>query len=265
MMHRMVRSLAPIAALAMGALLAGCDGVNLSIDGDAVRLSELDMSGDAPTELVLAGPDHVTVAEGDKLDIDVSGDAEAIDALRFSLDEGKLAISREDYGSKTKGIANVNVTLPTLSAIVHAGSGAIDAASLRGDSEVTVVGSGTTRVARVDADKLDMTIAGSGTFEGAGTARTLDLTLAGSGSARMAELKAERADISIAGSGDAEFASDGKVEANILGSGNVRVVGSADCTINAAGSGSLRCQAAATPSSKNAGKEESGEAAGDAE
>lgn len=58
----------------------------------------------------------------------------------------------------------------------------------------------------------------------------------------MRDLKVESADITIAGSGEAEFASDGKVDANIMGSGKVTIHGRATCKVNAMGSGKLVCQ-----------------------
>ncbi|WP_375245723.1 head GIN domain-containing protein [Qipengyuania pacifica] len=243
MIHRILKGLAPLAALAGAALVTGCDNMNIHIgDGDGVPLAELDMSGAAPTELVLAGPDKVIVTEGEKLDIAVSGEDAAVDAVRFSLDEGSLGISRAKDMGKIGGVATVRVTMPSLTAMVLAGSGDIEAASMRGKADVTIAGSGKAKVARFDADSLDLTIAGSGSFEGAGTVDMLDMTVAGSGKADMAGLKVGNADISVAGSGDAEFASDGKVDASIMGSGTIMVNGRADCTVSAMGSGALNCR-----------------------
>lgn len=241
--HKFLRSLAPVAALAGAVLLSGCDGMNIRIgDEDAVPLADLDMSGKLPTDLVLASPDQIIVTQGDKLDIEVSGDEDAVDALRFTLDEGSLGILRNKGSWKDRGTATVRITLPTLETIVLAGSGSIEAASLTGKADVTIAGSGKAKVAKVDAEKLDLTIAGSGDFEAAGSAKALDLTVAGSGRAHMPGLKVDKADISVAGSGDTEFASDGKVDASIMGSGSVTVHGSASCTVSAMGSGKLNCK-----------------------
>ncbi|MFA6218810.1 MAG: head GIN domain-containing protein [Erythrobacter sp.] len=246
--HKILRGLAPLAplaALAGAVLVSGCDGMHVRIgDEDAVPLSELDLDGKAPTELVLAGPDRVIVSEGDRLGIDVSGDEAAVEALRFSLDGDTLGIVRGKDGWKDKGTATIRVTLPDLRSIVLAGSGSVEAATLTGKAGVTIAGSGKASVAKVTAEKLDLTIAGSGDFEAAGTADSLDLTVAGSGRARMTGLKVETADISVAGSGDTEFSSDGKVDASIMGSGMVTVHGRANCTVSAMGSGRLNCTSA---------------------
>ena len=243
MLHTLIRRVAPVAVLALGALAtAGCNGNVQFGDSEGVPLAELDRSGAAPTEIVLAGPDTVTVIEGGAFDIAVSGDERAVNALRFSLEDGSLAIARERNAGSKIGKADVRVTTPSLAAIVLAGSGTVDAQRLTGDVEATIAGSGLVRARQIAAQKLDLTIAGSGGFEGAGTADQLDLTIAGSGSGRMAQLRAGSADVSIVGSGSAEFHSDGKVDASIMGSGDVTVNGDAECTVSKMGSGSVRCR-----------------------
>ena len=90
MLHKILKTAAPVLALAFVAGLAGCNG-KISVNGnEGVPLSELDLTGNAPTELVLAGPDTVIVTKGDKLSIDVEGDAEVSGAMRFTLDDEAL-------------------------------------------------------------------------------------------------------------------------------------------------------------------------------
>jgi len=245
MIHRVLKGFAPLATLAGAMLVSACDGVDIQIgDPDGVPLAELDMTGAPPSELVFAGPDKVIVTKGDTLDIDVSGDEDAIAELRFSLDGDALGISRKSSDWGGTGIA----TTPDISTLVLAGSGDVEVASMQSaaDSAVTIAGSGKARIADLDAKSLDLTIAGSGNFEASGRVDQLDLTIAGSGKADMAGLQAGGADITVAGSGDAEFASDGRVEASIMGSGTVTVNGRADCTVSSMGSGKLNCRAAST-------------------
>jgi hypothetical protein len=241
--EKILRGLAPVAALALAAGLAGCKDMNIRInDEEGVPLSELDTSGEAPTELVLAAPDTVVVTSGTALDIDVEGDQRAVDALRFTFSEGTLGILREK-GEWNRGdaVATVRVTMPAPRKIVIAGSGGVAAQTMAREAEVTIAGSGRLDVASLAADQLDANIMGSGTFGVAGTATALDLTVAGSGSFEAKGLKVDRAELNIMGSGDAEFASDGTVEAKIMGSGDVTVTGSATCTVKAMGSGRVTC------------------------
>ncbi len=238
------KALAPVAAFALAGALSACDG-HVSIGGEhGKKLSELDMSGAAPNELVLAGPDEVRVTQGDKLAITVDGDSETAGKLRFTLKNGTLGVMREN-GRNWHGdgkTAVVNVTMPAPRELTLAGSGKITAPGMAGDAKVTVAGSGTIEAGSIAADKLNLTIAGSGDFHAAGTVRELKMTIAGSGSAHADALKAETAKVTIAGSGDAAFSSDGEVNAEIMGSGEVRVKGRARCKVSSMGSGKLICE-----------------------
>ncbi|MBD3729975.1 MAG: DUF2807 domain-containing protein [Sphingomonadales bacterium] len=244
MLHKIIKGVAPVAAVVLSMGLVACDGVNIEInDSKGVPLSELDLAGKTPGGIVLAGPDDVVVTDGDKLAITVEG--EAADHVRFTLDDDALGIMREKGNWSDKGKAIVRVTMPTPHEITIAGSGTVTAQSLKaspkGKTGVTIAGSGDAKVATIDADTLDLTIAGSGTFTGAGAAKSLKLTVAGSGTAATEGLKVEKAEVTVAGSGSAAFASDGKVEANIMGSGEVKVAGNATCTVKSMGSGKLTC------------------------
>lgn len=246
MFTSLLKKFLPVAAIGMGLALSGCDGMNIQIgDSDGVPLSELDMSGPAPTELILAGPDSVILTEGDTLAVEVEGDDDAVASLRFANEDGKFAIMREKNSWSDKGTATIRVTMPLPSEVKIAGSGTATLPGLAKAAEVTLAGSGKAIIADVAATRLELTVAGSGTIEATGTAERLEMTIAGSGSANMAGLQVGDAEITIAGSGDAEFASDGKVEAKIMGSGDVNVTGNATCTVESVGSGSVTCKAAA--------------------
>jgi hypothetical protein len=248
-LNTLFKALAPVAAIALAGGISGCHG-KVSINGsEGVPLSELDLSGKAPDQLVLAGPDEVRVTRGDKLAITVDGDSEAAGHVRFTLKDGALGILRESGlkwrdGDKT---VVVNVTMPDPRQITLAGSGRIATPGLAKDAEVTVAGSGSVDAGSMQADRLKLTIAGSGDFRGAGTARDLNLTIAGSGSAHAEALRVDNAKVTVAGSGNAAFASDGNVKADILGSGEVRVRGRATCKVSSMGSGKLVCEAGDAP------------------
>lgn len=242
MFHKLIKGIAPVAAIALSAALAGCGDVKYDINGDeGVPLAELDMSGDAPTELVLAGPDTVVISEGAKLDIDVAGDAAAVDLIRFTLEDGTLGVLRKNGAGKTSSTAVIRVTMPAPKALTIAGSGTIEAPTMGDVADINILGTGSLIVKALKSSKADVNVAGSGSFTTSGSADTLDLNVLGSGSAAMRELQVQNADITIAGSGEAEFASDGKIDANIMGSGKVTVHGRATCTVSAMGSGKVVC------------------------
>ncbi len=245
MLKDLARALGGIALVGMALASAGCEGTSFNIEGTkGVPLAELDLSGKAPEEITLLGPDKVRVIQGDKLAIVVDGDQGVKDRLRFVLDDGKLGIGRDRWKSgDADGVATISVTVPEARRLVLAGSGSIDADALRGENVgVTIAGSGTVNAASVGAGEFKVEVLGSGALNATGKARTLKLTVAGSGAADMPGLSAESADVDVAGSGNASFASDGNVKANIMGSGTVRVKGRATCKVSSMGSGKLVCE-----------------------
>lgn len=244
----LVKALAPVVALGLSAGLASCDNADVRINGEhGKKLSELDLSGPAPSQLVVMGPDRVELSQGDKLAITVDGDPAAVSAMRFTLKDGALGILREGKVFANDGkTAVVHVTMPAPSEITMAGSGKIAAGALASGAKVTVAGSGEVSTTALKGDSLELTMAGSGSYHAAGSVRTLNLTVAGTGTIDADALKIETAKVTIAGSGNASFASDGQVEASIIGSGVVKVKGRAHCTVSAMGSGRLECETPAT-------------------
>jgi hypothetical protein len=242
---KVLKALGPIVALAVAGGLAGCNNADIKFGGkEGVPLSELDLSGEAPSEVILLGPDAVDIRDGERLAIAVEGSEEAKARIRFVLEDGSLGVLREKATRNESGIAKVIITMPAPAKLTIAGSGRMTAASVSDTPEINVLGSGTLDLPSVAAGKMDVNIAGSGTLKAAGTAETLDLNVMGSGSADLARLKVGNADINVAGAGDAVFTSDGEVKANIMGSGDVTVRGSARCRVRTMGSGTLTCERA---------------------
>lgn len=241
--EKIIRSVAPVIAVAAAASMAGCSKSETRMDGEkGVPLAELDLSGDAPDEIVLAAPDKVIVRQGERFTIDVEGDEDARDRLRFSLDGGKLGIMRQSTDWRDSDTATINVILPSLRKVTLAGSGDLHSEMPNGPGEATIAGSGKLDLRNLVVEKLDVTIAGSGSFAASGGAKKLDLTIAGSGNANMGRLEAGDAKVEIAGSGNAEFMSDGTVDARIMGSGVVTVRGNARCKVKSMGSGEVVCE-----------------------
>ncbi|MEO1046321.1 MAG: head GIN domain-containing protein [Pseudomonadota bacterium] len=245
-MRKFPSTLLRISIAATAAL--GLSACSLSIgdddDGEAPVAGETVTSGSFD-EVKQAGPDKVVIVPGDTASWTVDADADTVEKMRISVDDGVLKIRRKNemFGWVSSGdIATVRVTMPVLRRFTSAGSGAADIAEMTGDSgEIAIAGSGSVSVDKIDVSRLELDIAGSGKAALAGTAERMELSLAGSGDVSGKQLKVDRADVSVAGSGDVDFASDGEVEANIAGSGNVTVTGSAKCTSRAMGSGEISC------------------------
>ena len=238
------KAVAPVVALAIAGSLASCGEGDVKLNGkEGVPLSELDLSGEAPSEVILLGPDKVDIRDGEKLAIEVDGSDEARERMRFVLNDGSLGVLRDKgHWNDESGVATVIVTMPAAAKLTLAGSGQMSAASVSDRPEINVLGSGTLDLPSVAAATMEVNVAGSGTLTAAGSADSLDLNVMGSGTARLAALKVAKANVNVAGSGNATFASDGDVNANIMGSGNVTVKGRARCKVKTMGSGSLVCE-----------------------
>jgi len=224
-------------------LLSACGDMNIRSSSSGVPLAELDYEGAKPTGITLAGPDKMIVTSGETLAIDVAGDPDIVEMLRFDLDDDTLSVGREgDW--RQSGIATIRVTMPTPTSLTLAGSGEIelDRLGTGAAASVNVAGAGESRVGRIDADTLEVNVAGSGSLKAAGAARKLDLSIAGSGDIDLRGVEVGDADVAIAGSGDAVFSSDGTVDASIMGSGDIEVIGNARCSINKMGSGEVTCR-----------------------
>lgn len=233
------RRFAPLALAALATGLAGCEGGAIEINGQkGVPLSEVEIAGPPPSEIVLSSGDTVVVTEGNTFAIDVEG--ADTDTLRFVRDNEVIGVTREN-GWNGESSAVIRVTMPAPKEIVIAGAGTVKTPSLATKSQINIGGSGTVEFGQVAAESLDINIGGSGEVRGAGSARTLKVLIGGAGDVAMPQFKADNAEVTIGGSGDVAFASDGTVSATIGGAGDVKVTGSAKCTVNAFGSGSLTC------------------------
>lgn len=232
-----VPRLALLSAIPSIMLVVGCG--NAAMD-HAVPLHQLDRSGPPPQALFLSGPDEVRLRLGETLAISIDGDRTIAAALRFSLKDGRLAISREST-EQVPGTAIINIIMPAPQSLQSSGSGSIRAEGLASKARVTVSGSGNVETMNVAAASLDVSITGSGSFRAAGTAERLDLVISGGGAAETDALKVQAARVLIAGNGRGNFASDGKVDARITGSGSVHVRGRARCQSRSTGTGQVFC------------------------
>jgi len=207
-----------------------------------VPLAKLMMADQTISSVALLGPDTVTVVHGDKPGTRVAGDPKVADALRFVVTDGKLGVSRKTGATFGDGIATITVTTPAVDHLIMAGSGKITSDRLSGKAvEVTIGGSGQVKVDAITAEKLDVEVAGSGLFTGSGHTGKLTLTIAGTGTADMARLNAGEAQISLAGTGGGSLASDGHVTGAVIGTGVVTVHGKAHCDVSVTGTGKVNC------------------------
>jgi autotransporter translocation and assembly factor TamB len=201
-------------------------------------------SGEPFDRITLAGPDNLTFVTQGEHAVTATGDSEALETLQFKVRNGELRIRRKsaNWSFGDKGEATITVNAPALRALSVAGSGSAKIDRMEGDEiELNIAGSGDANVAKLAAKKFEGAIAGSGSLRLSGSADSTEISIAGSGSVLGERFSSEAVDISIAGSGDVTMASDGTVEASLMGSGDVTIKGNAKCKSSAMGSGSITC------------------------
>jgi hypothetical protein len=166
----MFKAVAPMVALAIAGSLAGCENANVNFNGEeGKQLADLDLSGEAPSEVSLLGPDTVDIRDGEKLAIRVEGSDEAKERMRFVLKEGSLGILRRNGTWNDNQVATVIVTMPAPAKLNLAGSGRMTAASVSDHPEVNVAGSGDATFA--SDGEVEANIMGSGDVTVKGRAR----------------------------------------------------------------------------------------------
>lgn len=199
------------------------------------------------TGVEVAGPDDVTIRQGDSFSISARGRKETLDRLEIKLDGTNLVIGRKregfSFSNHDGDDLDITITMPKLNAVRLTGSGSIDADTVDGDAvEAVVTGSGDLKVAKLTGKSAEITVSGSGDIEiGGGTIGSGELSVTGSGDIDADGLVATTLEVSIAGSGNVDAQATGKADIRILGSGDVKLGGGATCTTREVGSGSATC------------------------
>ena len=177
---------------------------------DVARFSALD----------LAGSNNVIVRVGGKQSVVVHADDNLIDTVTTQVDSGRLVIGTAGSFT-TKSRMYVDITVPSLDALILSGSG-----NLVAD--------------QIDAEKLTVTLAGSGVVRAAGTVTRLDATLKGSGDVQLGGLVARDAHAVVDASGRIVVNATNSLDAAVRGSGVILYSGSPEhVTKNVTGSGAI--------------------------
>ena len=171
--------------------------------------------------ITLAGSMDAQVRVGEAHSVTVIADETAIDRIVTEVKDGKLVIKQKS-GAWRGGGADVEITLPELTAFAINGSG---------DADITAV----------DSEALTLAINGSGDLDVAGRCGASTIAINGSGDIDAQALKCDTVAVTVNGAGDADVYADEQVEVTIRGSADVTVHGNPDRVIprSIAGSGSF--------------------------
>jgi len=238
-------------AVAAGAVAAGGAGLILAESGDSpapVALTAAPQSFELADfdEISTVGPQNLIVTRGDAFAVRSEGDPAALGQLEVVVEDGELIIRPKDRGRANWGRlsgATYFITLPKLESITMEGSGSVQVDRVEGeDFSGAITGSGELAIAAMAVEDMEFLIGGSGNLSVAGTAREAEIVIGGSGEVDAGGLRADSATILIGGSGNVSLSADKEVDVKIGGSGEVSVSGPARCTVARMGSGSVRCE-----------------------
>ena len=243
-----------IVPLAIMLTASGCGAEVTSGSKDGKRTVE---AGPATTQsfdlkgftgVKVAGPDDVTIRQGDAFSISAKGPQSELDELEIKLDGSMLSIGRKREGFSfsrhdSDGV-EISITMPKLDTLRLTGSGSIDADTLDADAaKLDVTGSGDLKLGKLTAKSADLGVSGSGSIEVKGGAiATGDFGVTGSGDIDAEGLVAQTLEVSITGSGDVDAQATASADIKILGSGDATIGGGGKCSTKAMGSGTATCK-----------------------
>lgn len=228
MLSRRALLLAPAALLAGGAYGAATSIEQRKLRGfDRVRWM-------TPGELQIeqTGREHVSI----------EAEAWLHPHILTEVNDGQLTIALEPgrYPIRERLVFRLEVIALRRLDARSSGDVRIGPLSSKADFSLLLAGSGDARLARLQADALEVDIAGSGNVDiAAGRVDRQRIVISGSGSYQAFDLACRQADAAIEGSGDVRLAAADRLSARIDGSGDVRYRGAPVVLRTLRGAGSI--------------------------
>jgi hypothetical protein len=236
-------SIAVAAAIAASAALSGCNQhENLGpMVSRGFQVGTFD-------QVEAAGPFDLTIHTGAAPSVHARGNQSLIDNLEVDVQNGTLRIRPRSqhnffHFEIYHGKADVDITVPTLSAATLSGAGDVRIDKVQGNSFAgNMRGAGDLTIDSANVSSLKLSVAGSGSAGvKSGKAQSADYGIAGAGDVDTSNMTTQDLKISIAGSGDVKAHATGTADVSIMGSGDVTVTGGAKCSVNKSGSGDVHC------------------------
>src|SRR5688500_13409322 len=197
-----------VSAFALAACSRGADARDHDGAGGGAA-TKRDFQVEGFEKVSLRGAHDVIVIVGPAASVRAEGDAETIERLDITVEDGELVIGskrKRDWSfgvSRSRRKVTIHVTVPALRAATIAGSGDMRIDKVQGDSFAgEIAGSGDMDIADLRVGSADLSIAGSGGITAKGAAQSSSVSIAGSGDVDTSGLTAKTAKISVMGSGD---------------------------------------------------------------
>jgi hypothetical protein len=169
----------------------------------------------------LAGGNNVVIRAGEQQSVVVKADDNLLNRVTTHVKSGALVIGNTPGSLTARSPMSVEVSVPSLNALVLTGSGNI-------------------MVNGIKTESLTVTLSGSGNLFGSGAASSLDVTISGVGNARFTQLVANNVDALLSGSGAIFVTATKSLDASIPGSGTITYTGNPqDVTKSVTGAGAI--------------------------
>ena len=196
--------------------------------------------------VAIGGSIHAYVTIGDKENIRLEGDKEAIAALTTEVRNGILTIRPKtkwmEWGKKFRNSKiTAYITAKRINSLSMEGSGTIEVKSVvnSGDLAIALRGSGDIKLS-ANVKSLAAAISGSGNIHIDGKAAAVTASIDGSGNINGRNLNTTELTAQISGSGNMYVNASKIITASISGSGSVHYSGNPAITKSVSGSGSVR-------------------------
>ena len=190
------------------------------------------------SRVAVSGSGELTLVQGDTESLTIETDENLLPLIKSEVSHGELRIGWDrvnlrpthkiHYQLRVKDLDSLH-----LSGSLHANTGPIKTGQL----ELSVSGSGSIQIERLEADRLSSHLSGSGSTRVEGKVDEQTVHISGSGSHYAGELRCQRADSHLSGSGQAKLWVKNDLVARISGSGSIDYYGHPRCDIHTSGSG----------------------------
>ncbi|WP_397593455.1 GIN domain-containing protein [Sphingorhabdus sp.] len=201
-------------------------------------------------ELLVEGDMQVIFDNNRSPSAKASGDRQMIEAVKIERNGRTLRVRIQEYEGQT---SKAPATTPL---VIRLGGRDVNRISVDGSANVTVnqmraiggtgtiklSGPGSIDIARLESDRLSLSVAGQGTLKiGSGTVRVAQIGINGGATVNAAGLRLQQAKLAQTGNAATHLQVTDTVEIVNSGSGSITVDGKATCFIRQPGSARIIC------------------------
>lgn len=196
-------------------------------------------------EIVLALPADLYITQGNKNEVLIEADDNALEKINTEVRNGKLTIGFEKrYNFRGFSKIKIYISVQEIEKLSLTGSGRIISNSPIKAEKIGFLlsGSGLIEISELAAGKVGAMITGSGDIkvQGKNKANYLDATITGSGDLESVNLTFDKASLIITGSGSMNTSIVDELNAVITGSGKIYYKGNPVIDARITGSGKIR-------------------------